>query len=71
MADGTCCTTRDRDNTPMPAILVMATSYHAAIEEFLPDVLEDRNEPARFFDFGDTLDQVPDGYRAMKVLIEF
>ena len=47
----------------------------AYIEELLPDVLEGRIEPGRVFDRV-TLDDVPDGYRAMnereaiKVLIE-
>ena len=49
----------------------------AYIEELLPDVLEGRIEPGRVFDRVATLDEVPDGYRAMnereaiKVLIEF
>jgi len=49
----------------------------AYIEELLPDVLEGRIEPGRVFDWVGTLDQVPDGYRAMndrkaiKALIEF
>jgi threonine dehydrogenase-like Zn-dependent dehydrogenase len=49
----------------------------AYIEELLPDVLEGRIEPGRVFDRIVSLDQVPDGYRAMnereaiKVLIEF
>jgi threonine dehydrogenase-like Zn-dependent dehydrogenase len=49
----------------------------AYIEELLPDVLEGRIEPGRVFDRTGTLDDVPDGYRAMneresiKVLIEF
>src|SRR5216110_2614415 len=37
----------------------------AYIEELLPDVLEGRIEPGRVFDRVITLDQVPDGYRAM------
>jgi len=46
------------------------------IEGLLPDVLEGRIEPGRVFDRVATLDEVPDGYRAMndretiKVLIE-
>jgi threonine dehydrogenase-like Zn-dependent dehydrogenase len=46
------------------------------IEELLPDVLEGRIEPGRVFDRTVSLDQVPDGYRAMadrealKVLIQ-
>lgn len=49
----------------------------AYLEELLPDVLEGRIEPGRVFDRVATLDQVPDGYRAMndreaiKVLITF
>jgi hypothetical protein len=49
----------------------------AYIEELLPDVLEGRIEPGRVFDRTGSLDDVPDGYRAMneresiKVLIEF
>jgi threonine dehydrogenase-like Zn-dependent dehydrogenase len=48
----------------------------AYIEDLLPDVLEGRIEPGRVFDRVGTLDEVPDGYRAMndreaiKVLIE-
>src|SRR5205814_10463751 len=37
----------------------------AYVEELLPDVLEGRIEPGRVFDRVITLDQVPDGYRAM------
>ena len=43
----------------------------------LPDVIEGRIEPGRVFDRSDTLDDVPDGYRAMnereaiKVMAEF
>ncbi len=49
----------------------------AYIAELLPDVLEGRIEPGKVFDFTGTLDQVPDGYRAMydrkaiKAIIEF
>ena len=49
----------------------------AYIEELLPDVLEGRIEPGRVFDRVGTLDEVPDGYRAMngresiKFLIDF
>jgi threonine dehydrogenase-like Zn-dependent dehydrogenase len=48
----------------------------AYIEELLPDVLEGRIEPGRVFDRVVSLDEVPDGYKAMnereaiKVLIE-
>jgi threonine dehydrogenase-like Zn-dependent dehydrogenase len=48
----------------------------AYMEELLPDVLEGRIEPGRVFDRVGSLDQVPDGYRAMndreaiKVMIE-
>src|SRR6266702_4945548 len=37
----------------------------AYIEELLPDILEGRIEPGRVFDRVATLDEVPDGYRAM------
>jgi len=37
----------------------------AYIEELLPDVLEGRIEPGRVFDRVGSLDEVPDGYRAM------
>jgi threonine dehydrogenase-like Zn-dependent dehydrogenase len=37
----------------------------AYIEELMPDVLEGRIEPGRVFDRAGTLDDVPDGYRAM------
>jgi threonine dehydrogenase-like Zn-dependent dehydrogenase len=37
----------------------------AYIEELLPDVLEGRIDPGRVFDRMMSLDQVPDGYRAM------
>ena len=37
----------------------------AYIEELLPDVLEGRIEPGRVFDHIGSLDEVPDGYRAM------
>ena len=37
----------------------------AYIEELLPDVLEGRIEPGRVFDRVASLDEVPDGYRAM------
>jgi len=49
----------------------------AYIEELLPDVLEGRIEPGRVFDWVGSLDNVPDGYRAMnvreaiKAMIEF
>lgn len=48
----------------------------AYIPELLPDVLEGRIEPGRVFDRVASLDEVPDGYRAMndreviKVLVE-
>jgi threonine dehydrogenase-like Zn-dependent dehydrogenase len=48
----------------------------AYIEELLPDVLEGRIEPGRVFDRAVSLDDVPDGYRAMndreaiKVMVE-
>jgi threonine dehydrogenase-like Zn-dependent dehydrogenase len=37
----------------------------AYIEELMPDILEGRIEPGRVFDRTVSLDQVPDGYRAM------
>lgn len=37
----------------------------AYIEDLMPDVLEGRIEPGRVFDRAGTLDDVPDGYRAM------
>jgi threonine dehydrogenase-like Zn-dependent dehydrogenase len=37
----------------------------AYIEELLPDILDGKIEPGRVFDRTVTLDQVPDGYRAM------
>jgi threonine dehydrogenase-like Zn-dependent dehydrogenase len=46
------------------------------MEELLPEVLEGRIEPGRVFDRVGSLDDVPDGYRAMndreaiKVMIE-
>ena len=49
----------------------------AYIEELLPEILEGRIEPGRVFDRVVSLDEVPDGYRAMnereaiKVMIEF
>jgi threonine dehydrogenase-like Zn-dependent dehydrogenase len=49
----------------------------AYIDELLPDVLEGSIEPGRVFDRVGSLDDVPDGYRAMndreaiKVMIEF
>jgi threonine dehydrogenase-like Zn-dependent dehydrogenase len=49
----------------------------AYIQELMPDVLEGKIEPGRVFDRVGSLDEVPDGYRAMndrdaiKVLIEF
>ena len=36
-----------------------------SIDELLPDVLEGRIEPGRVFDRTGSLDEVPDGYRAM------
>jgi threonine dehydrogenase-like Zn-dependent dehydrogenase len=48
----------------------------AYIEELLPDILDGKVEPGRVFDRTISLDQVPDGYRAMadrealKVLIQ-
>ena len=48
----------------------------AYMEELLPDILEGRIEPGRVFDRVVSLDEVPDGYRAMdqreviKVIVE-
>jgi threonine dehydrogenase-like Zn-dependent dehydrogenase len=48
----------------------------AYIEELLPDIIEGRIEPGRVFDRTVSLDEVPEGYRAMdereaiKVLVE-
>jgi threonine dehydrogenase-like Zn-dependent dehydrogenase len=42
-----------------------AAPARAYIEELLPDVLEGRIEPGRVFDRTVSLDEVPDGYRAM------
>jgi threonine dehydrogenase-like Zn-dependent dehydrogenase len=53
-----------------------AAPARAYIEELLPDVLEGTIEPGRIFDRTVSLEQVPDGYRAMadrealKVLIQ-
>jgi hypothetical protein len=57
-----------------PSTFAPARAY---IEQLLPDVIEGRIEPGRVFDRSDTLDDVPDGYRAMnereaiKVMAEF
>jgi threonine dehydrogenase-like Zn-dependent dehydrogenase len=37
----------------------------AYIEELLPDVLDGRIQPGRVFDRSISLDEVPEGYRAM------
>ena len=37
----------------------------AYIPEFLPDVLEERIEPGRVFDFATDLDDVAEAYQAM------
>jgi threonine dehydrogenase-like Zn-dependent dehydrogenase len=48
----------------------------AYIDELLPDIIEGRIEPGRVFDRTVSLDEVPDGYRAMderksiKVMVE-
>jgi threonine dehydrogenase-like Zn-dependent dehydrogenase len=48
----------------------------AYVDELLPDVLEGRIEPGRVFDRTASLDEVPEGYRAMndreaiKVMVE-
>jgi threonine dehydrogenase-like Zn-dependent dehydrogenase len=49
----------DRDTGGGPA------PVRAYIEELLPDVLEARIDPGRVFDRTGSLDEVPDGYRAM------
>ena len=45
----------------------------AYIDELLPDVLEGRIEPGRVFDRTGSLEEVPDGYRAMndRVVLKF
>jgi threonine dehydrogenase-like Zn-dependent dehydrogenase len=48
--------------SPSPAAPAPARAY---IEELLPDVLEGRIEPGRVFDRTVSLDEAPDGYRAM------
>ena len=50
-----CCLAGRRPRTPCRAF----------IDKLLPDVLEGRIEPGRVFDRTGTLDDVPDGYRAM------
>ena len=42
-----------------------AAPARAYVEELLPDVLDGRIEPGRVFDRTGSLDDVPDGYRAM------
>jgi threonine dehydrogenase-like Zn-dependent dehydrogenase len=49
----------ESDNSGGPA------PVRAYIEELLPDVLEARIDPGRVFDRTGSLDEVPDGYRAM------
>ncbi|HEY8533140.1 MAG TPA: zinc-dependent alcohol dehydrogenase family protein [Micromonospora sp.] len=51
-----------RRNITLTGGIAPARAY---IEELLPDVLEGRIEPGRVFDRTITLDEVPDGYRAM------
>src|SRR5438552_1575187 len=61
------------DEELMPSLLaltdVMGTGHpapvRAYIEELLPDVLEGRIEPGRVFDRTGSIEDVPDGYRAM------
>ncbi len=61
----------EHDTTPTGIAFWKNASMAAAprpcayIDELLPDVLEDRIEPGRVFDRTGTLDEVPDGYRAM------
>lgn len=42
-----------------------AAPARAYIEELMPDVLESRIQPGRVLDRTVSLDEVPDGYRAM------
>jgi threonine dehydrogenase-like Zn-dependent dehydrogenase len=42
-----------------------AAPARAYIEELLPDVLDGKVEPGRVFDRTVSLEEVPDGYRAM------
>lgn len=51
-----------RRNVTLTGGIAPARAY---IEELLPDVLEGRIEPGRVFDRTITLDEVPEGYRAM------
>jgi threonine dehydrogenase-like Zn-dependent dehydrogenase len=62
-----------RHNVSLTGGVAPARAY---IEELLPDVLEGRYEPGRVFDRALSLEEVPDGYRAMaerralKVIVE-
>jgi threonine dehydrogenase-like Zn-dependent dehydrogenase len=53
-----------------------AAPARAYIEELMPDILEGKVEPGKVFDRTISVDEVPDGYRAMaerkslKVLIK-
>ena len=72
------------DSTPMARTCFMrnitvtggVAPARAYIDELLPDILEGRIDPGRVFDRTVTLDEVPDGYRAMaqrealKVLVQ-
>ena len=50
------------ENVTIGGGLAPVRSY---VEELLPDVMEGRIEPGRVFDRVASLDEVPDGYRAM------
>jgi threonine dehydrogenase-like Zn-dependent dehydrogenase len=49
-------------NVTLTGCVAPARAY---IEELLPDVLEGRIEPGRVFDRTGSIEDVPDGYRAM------
>ena len=50
---------------PTDALVRVTRAVRAYIEELLPDVLEGRIEPGRVFDRTGSIEDVPDGYRAM------
>ena len=58
---------RDRSRRSYNNVMVGGgpAPVRAYIEELLPDVLEGKIDPGRVFDRMMSLDQVPDGYRAM------
>ena len=73
MSEATSCVS----TATMPAAVSGGPApARAYIEELLPDILEGRIEPGRVFDRVVSLDEVPDGYRAMnerdaiKIMIE-